>query len=109
MTRILLTLGLLAAFASTATAQCPNYPAMPYGNAPQNQFAPNFYNRASQPLSPYLNLLRGGDPAINYFYGVRPGTIPGTLPMGGLGALQAPQNFNQLRSGFLQAGANPTQ
>lgn len=34
----------------------------------------NMYNRGSQPLSPYLNLLRGTDPAVNYYYGVRPGT-----------------------------------
>jgi hypothetical protein len=34
------------------------------------------YNRAAQPLSPYLNLLRGGNNAVNYFYGVRPGTQP---------------------------------
>jgi hypothetical protein len=34
------------------------------------------YNRQTQPLSPYLNLLRGGDRAVNYFYGVRPGTQP---------------------------------
>lgn len=40
-------------------------------------YAPNMYNRAAQPLSPYLNLLRGGNNAVNYFYGVRPGTQPG--------------------------------
>ena len=28
--------------------------------------------RRDPPLSPYLNLLRGGDPAANYFLGVRP-------------------------------------
>jgi len=43
----------------------------------QNQFAPNFFNRQTQPLSPYLNLNRGGDPAVNYFYGVRPGLQSG--------------------------------
>jgi hypothetical protein len=32
-----------------------------------------FYPRTSTPrLSPYLNLLRGGDPAANYFLGVVP-------------------------------------
>ena len=41
--------------------------------------APNMYNRAAQPLSPYLNLLRGGNTAVNYFYGVRPGTQPGAF------------------------------
>jgi hypothetical protein len=46
------------------------------GNAP---YAPNYYNRNSQPLSPYLNLLRGGNPAVNYFYGVRPGLMNGAF------------------------------
>jgi hypothetical protein len=41
-------------------------------------FAPNFYNPQNQPLSPYLNLLRGGNTAVNYYYGTRPG-----LPSGG--------------------------
>jgi hypothetical protein len=40
-------------------------------------FAPNFYNRQNQPLSPYLNLLRGGNTAVNYFYGTRPGLASG--------------------------------
>ena len=52
-------------------------------------YAPNMYNRAAQPLSPYLNLLRGGNNAVNYFYGVRPGTQPnaftGLLGAGGGG------------------------
>jgi hypothetical protein len=37
------------------------------------------YNRQAQPLSPYLNLLRGGNEAVNYYYGVRPGTQPGAF------------------------------
>ena len=109
MKRFLFTVGLLASLGSAATAQYPNYPAMPNGQNPQTQFAPNFYDRASQPLSPYLNLLRGGDPAINYFYGVRPGTLPGTMPMGGPGAMRGQQAFSQLRMGYLPAAANPTQ
>jgi hypothetical protein len=40
-----------------------------------NNFMPNIYNPQTQPLSPYLNLLRGGNVATNYFYGVRPGTV----------------------------------
>jgi hypothetical protein len=45
----------------------------------------NYYNRNSQPLSPYLNLLRGGNLAANYFYGVRPGLMGGAFgsPFGG--------------------------
>jgi hypothetical protein len=48
-----------------------------------SSFAPNFFNRSQQPLSPYLNLLRGGNPAVNYFYGVRPGLSPGVSGVGG--------------------------
>ena len=52
-------------------------------------YAPNMYNRSAQPLSPYLNLLRGGNNAVNYFYGVRPGTQPnayaGMFGAGGAG------------------------
>jgi hypothetical protein len=55
---------------SSAWAQITS-PSNPSG------YAPNMYNRAGQPLSPYLNLLRGGNNAVNYFYGVRPGTQPG--------------------------------
>ncbi len=39
----------------------------------------NMYNRQTQPLSPYLNLLRGGNTAVNYFYGVQPGLASGGL------------------------------
>jgi hypothetical protein len=61
------TLLALVLTASPAAAQLPNY-------------LPNYYNRQTQPLSPYLNLLRGtGNPGVNYYYGVRPG-----LPTGGL-------------------------
>lgn len=46
------------------------------GSTNPSGYAPNMYNRSAQPLSPYLNLLRGGNTAVNYFYGVRPGTQP---------------------------------
>ncbi|AWM38845.1 hypothetical protein GobsT_29290 [Gemmata obscuriglobus] len=64
---------------ATASAQ---YPMSPYYQPPAAM--PNVYNPANQPLSPYLNLLRGGSPAVNYYYGVRPGTVGGTGQ--GLGA-----------------------
>ena len=38
---------------------------------------PNPYSRPPV-LSPYINLLNGGNPAVNYFYGVRPGTTQAT-------------------------------
>jgi hypothetical protein len=60
--------GLLSANAASAQSAPPNPSA----------YAPNYYNRANQPLSPYLNLLRGNNTAVNYFYGARPG-----LPSGG--------------------------
>jgi hypothetical protein len=34
---------------------------------------PNLYGRGYRPLlNPYLNLLRGGDPAVNYYLGTLP-------------------------------------
>lgn len=49
----------------------PPSPIVPSGpiQAPA-QFGPNFYNRSAQPLSPYLNILRGANPGVNYYYGV---------------------------------------
>lgn len=47
-------------------------------------FMPNIYNPQTQPLSPYLNMFRGGgNPAANYYFGTRPGTVGGG--MGGYG------------------------
>lgn len=60
--------------------QQPNVPLYPFGNYPS--VMPNIFNPVNQPLSPYLNLLRGGNPAANYFYGVRPGTIGGAGQFG---------------------------
>src|SRR5256885_15614959 len=78
--------GALALLPQTAAAQATG-PGNPSG------YAPNMYNRAAQPLSPYLNLLRGGNNAGNYFYGVRPGTQPnaftGMFGAGGAGQREA--------------------
>ncbi|MFL5245100.1 MAG: hypothetical protein ACJ8FY_23605 [Gemmataceae bacterium] len=45
-------------------------------NSPVSQFSPyarpNYSTGARPALSPYLNLLRGGNPAANYFLGVLP-------------------------------------
>jgi hypothetical protein len=54
-------LALTCLSAGTASAQAP--PIRP-GIAP--------YNRPQPLLSPYLDLLRGGDPAANYYLGVVP-------------------------------------
>jgi hypothetical protein len=93
MKRAILTLGGLLLTAGAAVAQPYQQPYQQpftnnqfgqfgggpaYGYGPQlnpNAFAPNFFNPAYQPLSPYLNLTRGGNLAANYYYGVRPGTI----------------------------------
>jgi hypothetical protein len=83
MTRAILTLGLAAALAGTAAAQYPvapnPYPYSPYYQSPIVQ--PNVFNPRTQPLSPYLNLFNGlnnPNPALNYYYNVRPGTVGGT-------------------------------
>jgi hypothetical protein len=88
MNRVLigiLAAGILAMLPKGAQAQ---------GTAPANPggYAPNMYNRGGQPLSPYLNLLRGGNNAVNYFYGVRPGTQPNAF-MGMMGAGGAGQRM----------------
>jgi hypothetical protein len=54
----------------------------PYAPPPPGTYLPNYYNRQNQPLSPYMNLFRT-NPAVNYFYGVRPGTQGGGVPVGG--------------------------
>jgi hypothetical protein len=47
-------------------------------------FMPNIYNPQSQPLSPYLNMFRGNNnPAANYYFGTRPGTVGGVGGMMG--------------------------
>ena len=73
-----------------ATAQFPNqFGQQGYGGGfPQGgsggAFMPNIYNPQSQPLSPYLNMSRGGDnPAANYYFGTRPGTVGGGGGFGG--------------------------
>jgi hypothetical protein len=61
-----------------------------YGGYPQLNPAnvmPNVYNPQYQPLSPYLNMNRGGNPAVNYYYGVRPGTVGGAGSFGGAAML----------------------
>lgn len=90
-TTLLGTAGWVLGLAATAAAQQPGLPAGP-GYAvpgfstvnPQNVM-PNIYNPRTQPLSPYLNLLRGGNPGVNYYYGVRPGTTGGGAAFGAAG------------------------
>lgn len=127
-TRLLGGLLALAAFAPGAAAQTqPGFTAgggYPNGGGygggyngygvPAAGFGPNAYNRQYQPLSPYLNLLRGGDPGINYFYGVRPGlpgngfANPGQGYGGGMGGgAYGGGRSGGLSNGFLPAAGNP--
>lgn len=62
----------MLAVAAPAAAQYPASVGGQYGNQPQGAFQP----RVGQPVSPYLNLLRGGDPGVNYYNFVRPFTQP---------------------------------
>lgn len=80
MTRYALVTAVTLAMAGVASAQFqqPYYGGMGgAGGYPPSAFMPNIYNPQNQPLSPYLNLLRGGNAGVNYYYGVRPGTMGG--------------------------------
>lgn len=72
MRRAILGLAGLLGLAGPAAAQNPT---QPFPTINPNAVMPNIFNPATQPLSPYLNLLRGGNRAANYYYGVRPGTV----------------------------------
>ena len=70
--RVIRILALLALLwqGNQATAQITN------GNNPSGYANQGAFNRNNQPLSPYLNLLRGTNNAVNYYYGVRGGSSP---------------------------------
>lgn len=86
MTRLLLITAGVLVTASAASAQDPTqpYPLLP--TVPPQNVMGNIFNPRTQPLSPYLNLLRNGNTATNYYFGVRPATVGG----GSFGALGAP-------------------
>jgi hypothetical protein len=116
MKRELLSIALFGGLAlGTAEAQYPNSlpgPWQPYSPYSQQGMAPNPYNRGTQPLSPYLNLLRGtGNPAVDYYFGVRPGT-PAGQPLGpqpnfGGGANNFMMN-SQMRQGYIPQAGTPS-
>ena len=94
-----ITLGLLG-WSAVAVAQFPNQFGQPGYGGGNSGLAPNIYNPQTQPLSPYLNMNRGGNPAANYYFGVRPGTVGGgasgiggapNIAMGGNRGLFFPQ------------------
>lgn len=87
-TRLAGVAGWLLGAAAAAAAQQPGLPPGPnyavpgYPTVNPANVMPNIYNPRTQPLSPYLNLLRGGNPGVNYYYGVRPGTVGGGAAFG---------------------------
>ncbi len=109
MKRWLLTLILAAACTVPAVAQYPGTGGQPGFTPAPGQYQPNIYNRQTQPLSPYLNLLRNqGIPGIDYYYGVRPGLNSGGQPFSnqsGGGNNFGGTGNSQMRMGYLpQAG-----
>ena len=111
MNRYFFALILTAIAAMPALAQFPGGVGQPGYTQDPGQYQPNIYNRQNQPLSPYLNLLRGqGNPGIDYYYGVRPGLNSGGQPFanqfgrGGQGSL----NNSQMRTGYLPQAGIPT-
>ncbi len=81
MQRIMMSFATVCAFAGAAEAQFPGQPSpgyvSPYPPINPANVMPNIFNPANQPLSPYLNMFRNGNPSANYYFGVRPGTIGG--------------------------------
>jgi hypothetical protein len=69
-------------------------------------YLPNYYNRTQQPLSPYLNLMRGNNPSLNYYYGTRPGTYAGGVNVFGQPPVYQPF-VGPLGGGFLPQAGTP--
>lgn len=98
MRRINLGLVLIATSIGAASAQ------QPYQNAPLNYSPYPASPQASggvgrPPLSPYLNLLNGNNPALNYYYGIRPQQPGSGMANPGFG----PQNVRPaVPGGFFQ-------
>lgn len=80
---------LLLLLLTAAAAEAQYQPGFVPNPTPLN-YLPNYYNRANQPLSPYLNMMRGINPGVNYYYGVRPGTPAGGVNVFGQAPLYQP-------------------
>ena len=114
MTRLILALTAAVTATGMAAAQAP-LPAYgtptagvgPAGIPPSVGVAPVLGAGVSPPLSPYLNLLRGGNPAINYFYGVRPWEAANAYQRSAAQAAPAVA-FSQARNGFIPAAGTPS-
>ena len=106
--RFTLAIGMVLWMTASASAQYPTqpYPSSPYyPPANSGNFLPNYFNPQYQPLSPYLNLMRGGNTATNYYYGVRPGTL-GVGPRG-FGGASAPAGGGNRMLFFPQLATSP--
>ncbi len=68
------------------------------GGAGSNNQMPNIYNTQNQPLSPWLNMQRN-NPAVNYFFGARPGTAAGGY-IGTNGNLMGMSNNSFMQQSF---------
>lgn len=100
MTRYIWIIAIILSVRSSTEAQTPlqqygsNLPSIPYlppsGSINPYNLMPNIYNPQAQPLSPYLNLLSGINPGVNYYYGVRPGTLGMSAMRGGGAPFVAP-------------------
>ncbi|GIW84813.1 MAG: hypothetical protein WHU94_01140 [Thermogemmata sp.] len=88
-----------------------NLPSIPYlppsGAINPYNLMPNIYNPQTQPLSPYLNLLSGINPGVNYYYGVRPGTLGMSVGRGGGAPFVAPGGPRPLFFPQLAAAPDP--
>ncbi|MBP3960637.1 hypothetical protein J8F10_35890 [Gemmata sp. G18] len=109
MTRFLLMVVAVLGTAGAATAQYPTQQYQQQQQYPPGGVMPNIYNPQNQPLSPYLNLLRGGNPGVNYYYGVRPGTVGGMMNQGSGAPFTAPGGNRTLFFPQLANAADPLQ
>jgi hypothetical protein len=109
--RFTLATGMILWLTGVTAAQYPTqpYPSSPYyPPASSGNYMQNYFNPQYQPLSPYLNLMRGGNTATNYYYGVRPGTL-GIGPAGSrVGAATAGGGNRTLFFPQLAASPDPT-
>jgi hypothetical protein len=87
-------------------ASAAQVPAQPGPAVNPSNYLPNYFNPRTQPVSPYMNLLRGGGiPGVNYYYGVRPGTV-GMMP-GGIGGASTSAGGGNRMLFFPQLAAAP--
>jgi hypothetical protein len=87
----------------------PGYPAANPAYLNPANVMPNIFNPQVQPLSPYLNLFRGGNPGVNYYYGVRPGTVGGAGSFGSAAAVSQGGARRQFVPQLIAPGGEPVE